>query len=160
MNWDAIGASGEVAGALLVIVSVIYLARQIQQNTATSRAEVLSAFSIGISQQYDTWGSDSRTSELFHKMVYEGVRRSELPNADKQSLSFLLLSRVYLFDAAYRSYREGILKEHEFLSLMNSRIWELPFLLDSWPIYTRELSPDFVEYMENRFESLRQSSAA
>ena len=159
MNWEAIGAFGEVAGAILVIVSVIYLARQIQQNTATSRAEVLTTFSIGVSQQYDTWGSDSRSSELFHKIVYEGTRRSEFSDADKQSISFLLLSRVYLFDAAYRSYREGILKEPEILALMNSRIWEMPFLIDSWPIYTRELSPDFVDYIEGKFESLKEAGS-
>jgi hypothetical protein len=157
MNWEALGASGEVAGAVLVIVSVVYLARQIQQNTAAARAEVLSTFSIAASRQYDTWGSDIRSSELFHKIVYEGVRRSELADADKQSISFLLLSRVYLFDAAYRSYREGILRESEFLALMNSRIWSMPFLIDSWPIYTMELSPDFVEYMEAKFENLKNA---
>jgi len=71
----------------------------------------------------------------------------------------LLLSRVYLFDAAYRSYREGIVRESEFLALMNSRIWGLPFLIDSWPIYTMELSPDFVEYMEEKFENLKNAGS-
>ncbi|MFT4815649.1 MAG: hypothetical protein ACI9IQ_001142, partial [Cyclobacteriaceae bacterium] len=39
MNWDAIGALGEVAGALVVIISVVYLASQVRQNTAVSRAD-------------------------------------------------------------------------------------------------------------------------
>ena len=33
MNWDAIGAIGEVLGAVGVIVTLIYLARQIRQNS-------------------------------------------------------------------------------------------------------------------------------
>jgi len=159
MNWEALGASGEVAGALLLIISVIYLAQQVRQNTATSRADVLSTISIEISKQYVAWGSDERSSELWHRIVYEGTRRSDFSDADKQSISFLLLSRVYLFDAAYRSYREGILKESEFLPMMNSRIWGLPFLIDSWPIYSMELSPDFVEYMEGQFESLMNAKS-
>ena len=32
MNWDAIGAIAELAGAIGVIASLIYLARQIRQN--------------------------------------------------------------------------------------------------------------------------------
>lgn len=90
MNWEAFGASGEVAGALLFIVSVIYLARQVRQNTATSRADVLSTISIEISKQYEAWGSDERSSLLWHRIVYEGTRRSDFSDADKQSISFFV----------------------------------------------------------------------
>lgn len=34
MNWDAIGAMGEILGALAVLVTLIYLAVQIRQNTS------------------------------------------------------------------------------------------------------------------------------
>jgi len=34
MNWEAIGAIGEVLGALGVIVTLVYLAFQIRQNTS------------------------------------------------------------------------------------------------------------------------------
>ena len=38
MNWDAIGAIAELLGAVGVIASLVYLATQIRQNTATVRA--------------------------------------------------------------------------------------------------------------------------
>ncbi len=37
MNWDAIAAIGELAGALAVVISLLYLARQINQNTRAMR---------------------------------------------------------------------------------------------------------------------------
>lgn len=37
MNWDALGAIGETLGAIGVIVTLIYLARQISQNTRAMR---------------------------------------------------------------------------------------------------------------------------
>ena len=37
MNWEAIGAIGEVAGALVVIISVLYLARQVRLSTEQSQ---------------------------------------------------------------------------------------------------------------------------
>ena len=36
MNWSAIGAVGESLDAIAVLVSLIYLARQIRQNTRTA----------------------------------------------------------------------------------------------------------------------------
>ncbi|MGB0133791.1 hypothetical protein, partial [Dokdonella sp.] len=38
MNWDAIGAIGEIAGAIGVIVTLLYLAIQLRQNTKASNA--------------------------------------------------------------------------------------------------------------------------
>lgn len=39
MNWDAVGAIGEVFGGLIVIVSVLYLAIQLKQNNRISISE-------------------------------------------------------------------------------------------------------------------------
>jgi hypothetical protein len=41
MNWDALGAVGEFTGALAVVVSVIYLAIQIRNNTRASVVTVV-----------------------------------------------------------------------------------------------------------------------
>lgn len=39
MNWDAIGAIGEIVGAMAVLVTLIYLAVQIRQSSDTQRAQ-------------------------------------------------------------------------------------------------------------------------
>ena len=38
MNWDAIGAIGEIVGALAVVISLVYLASQIRIQNRESRA--------------------------------------------------------------------------------------------------------------------------
>ena len=38
MNWDAVGAVAELVGALGVLVTLIYLAMQIRQNTESMQA--------------------------------------------------------------------------------------------------------------------------
>jgi len=40
MNWNAIGAIGEIVGALAVVVSVVYLAVQIRTNTRSQRSTI------------------------------------------------------------------------------------------------------------------------
>ncbi len=37
MNWEAIGAVGEIAGAAAVFASLVYLSLQIRQNTRAIR---------------------------------------------------------------------------------------------------------------------------
>jgi len=39
VNWQAIGAIGELAGGILVVFSLLYLAIQLRQNTRAVRAE-------------------------------------------------------------------------------------------------------------------------
>ena len=42
MNWDAIGAGAELIGATGVIITLIYLAMQIRQNTNQLKGEAIS----------------------------------------------------------------------------------------------------------------------
>jgi uncharacterized protein with PQ loop repeat len=38
MNWEAVGAIGEIIGAIAVVVTLIYLAVQVHQNTKSVQA--------------------------------------------------------------------------------------------------------------------------
>jgi hypothetical protein len=48
MNWDALGAIGEIVGALAVFVTLAYLAIQIRQNTGAVQASALDASVSGV----------------------------------------------------------------------------------------------------------------
>ncbi len=52
MNWDAIGAVGELAGALAVLITLIYLAVQLRQNTnlasGAAQREVIASFQLNL----------------------------------------------------------------------------------------------------------------
>lgn len=50
MNWDAIGAIGEICGAAAVFASLIYLAIQIRQNTKSNQASAVDAAMSGYAQ--------------------------------------------------------------------------------------------------------------
>ena len=71
------------------------------------------------------WGSDERNNEVLHKVIYEQVGRADLPATEAMRASFLLISRMSLWDAAFRSYKERILSEEEFKALLTSRLWDL-----------------------------------
>ncbi|GAF93200.1 unnamed protein product, partial [marine sediment metagenome] len=67
MNWDAIGAVGEIVGALAVVITLIFLTIQIRQSTAAVRHST----SRGIQEDANAWRfkiiESEEVSELFRK---------------------------------------------------------------------------------------------
>ena len=52
MNWTAIGAVGEIFGALAVFLSLIYLATQIRQSNNQARSEALRIATVAWADQH------------------------------------------------------------------------------------------------------------
>jgi len=50
MNWEAIGAVGETVGALAVLVTLVYLAMQIRQNTRAVQAAAVDSANSQVSK--------------------------------------------------------------------------------------------------------------
>ena len=50
MNWEAIGAVGETVGALAVLVTLVYLAMQIRQNTKAVQAAAVDSANSQVSK--------------------------------------------------------------------------------------------------------------
>lgn len=53
MNWEAIGAIGEIIGAAAVVASLIYLARQMRQNSENVRSQGLNTKASQTQQLFD-----------------------------------------------------------------------------------------------------------
>ena len=50
MNWDALGAVGEIAGAIAVVITLFYLAVQTKRNTAAVTTESARAAETAMSE--------------------------------------------------------------------------------------------------------------
>ena len=57
MNWEAIGAIGETLGAIAVVVSLLYLAAQIRQNSRVVKGTSVQAITQTIQSEL-RWSSD------------------------------------------------------------------------------------------------------
>jgi hypothetical protein len=64
MNWDAIGALGEILGALAVFASLIYLGRQIRFSALAARSQMESELGQRGFQAYDPI-YEGRNAEVF-----------------------------------------------------------------------------------------------
>ena len=63
MNWEAVGAIGEVLGALVVTVSLIYLALQVRQANLQAQGSAHADWFINWNDLLKGWISDAETIE-------------------------------------------------------------------------------------------------
>lgn len=108
MNWEAIGAIGEIAGAIGVIVTLAYLSVQLRHNTKASRLSAIQAASENSSRFSELLASDAELSEL----VWRGLRAPDsLDPAEKRR--FIAAINVFMRREAVAFYlhREGLMPE-------------------------------------------------
>ena len=65
MNWEIIGATGEWAGAIVVVATLFYLARQVRQNTRASRAGASYAINDSLSKIVGAIRSDREFADIW-----------------------------------------------------------------------------------------------
>jgi hypothetical protein len=67
VNWDAIGAIGEILGAAAVVASLAYLAVQIRQNTRSVRSSSFHAVADSFNQLNSALASDRELARIFRR---------------------------------------------------------------------------------------------
>ena len=65
MNWEAIGAVGEVVGAMAVIVTIAYLARQIRANSNQMKVGSLIALNHLTNEAFDPIYNNDRNIRIW-----------------------------------------------------------------------------------------------
>ena len=64
MNWEAIGAVGEIIGASAVVISIVYLSVQIRQNSRVSKAVAIQSWATAAALEKSAIFSDPDLAAL------------------------------------------------------------------------------------------------
>ncbi len=65
MNWDAVGALAEVAGAIGVLLTLVYLAVQIRHNSASVDASTEDGVTSGFNDINNVIAADAELVRIF-----------------------------------------------------------------------------------------------
>lgn len=100
MNWDAIGAVGEVIGAIAVVATLIYLSLQTRQNTKA----VEHASARGVEEDANTWRFKVVENPEISELLRGGLRDPDsLSPNDKYRFRLLLDALVFHWQHAIQS---------------------------------------------------------
>jgi len=86
MNWDAAGAIGEILGAFAVVISLLYLARQLQVNARQQKMEGHRAISEEFNRIADMWVDLEKSG-----MMFRAWADWEAANAQEQHIASVFL---------------------------------------------------------------------
>ena len=103
-----LGALGEFVGAIAVVVTLVYLAVQLRQNSKVLRASMIQAAERGVSDVMGPWTQNVKTAALVNK-----ARDSYNELSDDESAFVRMLVRRLLLhmDSMHWSFAQGMLPE-------------------------------------------------
>jgi hypothetical protein len=103
VNWEAISAIGQIVGALAVVISLIYLAREIRSNARSARLASVGTINRWLGQI----ASHPHLAEVWHR----GIRDMEsLKGPDGATFHALMLQLFHIFNEMYYEQLEGHLE--------------------------------------------------
>ena len=154
MNWEMIGSIGEITAALGVILSLIYVGRQLKQTNIMAR----SSFRQELGSQVNHWAmsiaSSPSLAEALAKVHFEDFERNDATGPERMHIAYALVGLVGQIFFAFEHWKEGILTDEQFEELYSPRIALLskPYLPSVWPQLRPGYPEDFNEWFEQRFD--------
>ena len=151
INWDAVGAVGEIIGAAAVVVTLVNLALQMRHNAAATRAETAQSLADSINEANLLLAADPELARLYSEGKFgdwdslndiEKVRWSYFATAGCRSFE-AVFTNARLNKADEQTFRmiKGLLKKH-----FESAAWKTWWLEQGeQPPYTE----DFVRFVRD-----------
>ena len=116
MNWDALAAVAELVGALVVVVTLVYVATELRANTkAVRKSAAESALSIVLEFTGDM-ARDNEVSQLLTKGTEDWDSLSE---SDRTRLAYVLFRLFKILENIHYYHSLGTLDEETWLGWKN-----------------------------------------
>ena len=139
MNWDAIGAIGELVAAMAVIFSLVYVGMEIAQNNRNQRIAAMQS-------HYETnQGNLALLAEHAEAWLSGLENYPNLPPADNARFSMLIHAFFRHMEQAFLLNREGVLPDEAFennISIMEG-LFAYPSCQHWWSVRHENFNDDF-----------------
>ena len=104
MNWEAISAIGQIVGALAVVISLIYLAREIRGNARSARLASVDTLNRWLGELIE----HPHLSELYYRGIHDF---QSLQGADLVRFSSLMGQLFHIYEEIYYQHLERHLEK-------------------------------------------------
>ena len=148
MNWDAIGASSELVGAIAVVVTLVYLALQVHQNTRVLRSQGLQSAIEKYLCNIDNVTKSPAEAEIFRR----GLNDFEsLPPGEQGSFHSQMHSLLHGFNNVWNLHKAGLLPDFELVAMRGLFVSHLicPGAQSWWNSFKDVPPPHLVEYLDD-----------
>lgn len=164
MTLEDLGNLSEIIGAIAVVISLVYLAVQIRQNTAqireSSQVSRLLLQENFVSGQEQLIRSFIENEEMFRVWRLGSTTTDELSGDDRERFGLLLYGQMYRYHVMYQAGEIEPL-EHKRCLIQIDRFAAMPAFRSWW---SRQRSgfafdPEFVKLVDDRIISIQNQQA-
>ena len=151
MNWEAIGAIGEIVGAIAVVVSLVYLALQIR--TQNKQAKLTAIHEM--SREHRIASEMMATGSLSNIFVRANKDYHSITEAEAVQLVVFVTGLFRAWESAFLENREGNLDTNVWAALSRDYIQPMgsAAFRHIWKLRKQNYDPDFQKYVDS-LESL------
>jgi hypothetical protein len=146
MSWEAVGAIGEVVGALGVIDTLGYLAAQIRQNTESVRASTVQAVFEASAGLHDLCAADSELGRIFLSGAEDP---GNLAPEEQARFHFLMMAFLRRLENIHHQGVSGRVSEDDWSGVRSSALGVLaqPGARAWWTENSIRFNPKFAEWV-------------
>ena len=148
MNWEAIGALSEFVGAVAVVITLVYLAIQIRQNTRAIRLDTGHDITEEYRDIFALMAENKELAELVHRAAHDP---DSISGTDKVQYYALNSNFIRALENAYFQHNENALDRKQWSGMrrMLKDYAQLPAFREYWPNRKHWFSNEFQEFMES-----------
>ena len=143
MNWDAIGAIGELLAAVATISTLTFLGMQIRQSNKAARTTA----EIELPQKFAEWAARVSADPERTRIWDKGAEDPEGLSPDEVRLFRWIVAEMYLvFEASYFAFKGGFLSEPSWSMKRDMIVAFLennPIIRDQWDRRMTPFSEEF-----------------
>ncbi len=154
MNWDAIGAIGEVVGAIAVVATLFYLAFQIRQNTQMSRASMTKDLMLASRAAIMDNASNDRLADIWAEI------RGDFDDVDAARRYSFYQSYFRLYELQFNLSKQGLMDQTISTSyeLVIRMFTQTKHFDQYWSIARSQFHEDFAAYVDSQREVSRNDA--
>ena len=147
MNWDAIGAIGEIIGAFAVVISLLYLAVQIRTQNKQAKLSALHE----MSREQRLVAERFATENISDIVVRANKDHKTISEAESFQLIALVTNFFRAWENAYLEKRDGSLGENVWMTLARdySQVMGMSSFRHIWSLRKQNYNPNFQKYVDS-----------
>ncbi len=151
-NLESLANLGEIIGAVAVVVSLVYLAVQVRQNTRAQQTENFSRALDRVAAMQATLSQDPATSVIFSKGVADP---SKLTPKERMQFTWAMYELFGAFEFMFLAAKDNSIPEEIWQRWSSAVAWWLTFpgVQAWWKVRPIPFANSFTSYVESLLEN-------
>ena len=151
MNWDALGAIGEIVGAIAVLLTLLYLALQVRQANATVRSATTSDHHNLMATFRLKLAENPELTDLLHRGL---SNRTGMSEQDTHRFDQLMSVLMHASEQAYEFEKMGVVDGHVWDDQKEALRWlaDKPGFVEYWNQWKKHREHGFGKEIQSLIE--------